>query len=324
MSKRLVAIEPDDGKTLYVTWQTSDTCNYRCSYCNEGNWGGRQPNIDLTGYQATIGPLIVHQLSRGYDRVKLFLSGGEPTHWPILRDICHWFDDITAMKTTKAINTNLSRPLSWWEQHHTLFDDVVASYHPGWAKHDRFMENIIYLQDKVNYLAVRIMMAEESWDEMLCIADQIWDALDNVWLEYVPILDEMSPSTKPYAYRDDAKQQWFKHTSTRCKQLRAKPNNRVGNTVTMERYADGTLQSVNSNRLIADGLNFFRGWQCDVGSSINIGINGDVTFATCGQGATIGNINRHEMNWEDFTSIVCDKSHCHCGTDICIPKRRLT
>lgn len=324
MYRDLIAIEPDEGRTLYVTWQTSDVCNYRCAYCNEGNWGGRQANIDLGSYKRSLEPLISLQLSTDYDRVKLFLSGGEPTHWPILHDVCDWFTEMTNGRTTVAINTNLSRPLSWWENNHQLFDDVIASYHPGWTKYHRFLQNACYLQDKINYLAIRLMMQEERWDEMLDIGQSIWDAMDNVWLEHVPILDEMSPLTKPYSYRDPAKHNWFNQTSVRHKEMRSKPKNRIGNTVTLEVYSDGTTRPVNSNRLTAERLNFFTGWQCDIGTSINIAINGDVTFATCGQGGIIGNINDGHALVSQHTSITCRKQHCHCGTDICIPKRRIS
>jgi len=91
----------------------------------------------------------------------------------------------------------------------------------------------------------------------------------------------------------------------------------------MEHYDDGTVQPLNSNRLVAEKRNFFRGWQCDIGCSINIAINGDVTLASCGQSGVIGNIGR-PMDMGDLPrSITCAKDHCHCGTDICIPKRAL-
>ena len=43
----LIAIEPDKNEQgISITWQVSDVCNFRCSYCNEGNWGGKRPNSD--------------------------------------------------------------------------------------------------------------------------------------------------------------------------------------------------------------------------------------------------------------------------------------
>ena len=39
--KRLTKIIPAKEKWLSIVWQVNDFCNFRCTYCNEGNWGGR-------------------------------------------------------------------------------------------------------------------------------------------------------------------------------------------------------------------------------------------------------------------------------------------
>lgn len=317
----LRAIEWEGSKVLNITWQTSDVCNYRCGYCNPGNYGGKQPNDDHTTYTENLERILRKFEQDGYSKVKLFLSGGEPTHWRVLHEVCDWLNSRLPERLTIAVNTNLSRPLSWWKEHHRMFDDVVASYHPGWVKHERFMENALYLQDRVNYLAIRVMMAEEHWHDMMRASSEIWDRMDNVFLEHVPILDEMSRDANPYQYKDEAKVAWLNSYGTRIKQNRAKPDNRIGSSIALEHYDDGHTQPVNSNRLVAEKRNFFRGWQCDIGCSINIAINGDVTLASCGQSGTIGNIGI-PMDIRDLPgSITCAKDHCHCGTDICIPKR---
>lgn len=322
--RHLKAIEWEGDKVLNITWQTSDVCNYRCSYCNPGNYGGVQPNTAIKTYTDNLDRMISRMERDGYTKVKLFLSGGEPTHWTILGDVCDWFETRLPGRVTIGVNTNLSRPLSWWRKNHRMFDDVVASYHPEWVKHERFLENALYLQDRVNYLAVRIMMLEERWHDMMRASEEIWDKMDNVYLEHVPILDEMSRDTDPYSYSDPAKVAWLMSYGTRIKQNRAKPPNRIGSVSTKEIYDDGHTQPVNSNRLLAEKRNFFKGWQCDIGCSINIGIGGDITMASCGQSGVIGYINRPMRMGDMPSSIICGKDHCHCGTDICIPKRMLS
>lgn len=323
-ARELRAIEWEGSKMLTITWQTSDVCNYRCGYCNPGNYGGTQPNLDIAAYRENLDLILSHFENDGYDKVKLFLSGGEPTHWQILGDVYSYLSNRLPGRLTMAVNTNLSRPLSWWKDNHRMFDDVVASYHPGWVKHERFMENALYLQDRVNYLAIRVMMAEDHWQEMIDASSEIWDRMDNVHLEHVPILDEMSTNANPYAYKDEHRVAWLMSYGTRIKQERSKPPNRIGAAYVMEHYSDGHTQPVNSNRITAEKRNFFKGWQCDIGSSINIAINGDITLASCGQSGVIGNIGR-PLHLEDLPrSITCGRTHCHCGTDICIPKRMLS
>lgn len=319
--KDLTAIEWSDNPVLFITWQVSDVCNYRCDYCNEGNWGGAQPNTQVEVYQQNLELILAKMAMQGYRKIKLFLSGGEPTHWQGLIPMLDWFNHRPGWAVTTAVNTNLSRPLVWWEHYYHKFDDVVASYHPGWAKHDNFLNVARFLQTRVNYLAVRMMMSEDHWDAQLKRADEIYGSLDNVFLEYVPILAEMSRTTEPYNYQDQHKVAWLQQNNLRIKQNATKPNNRVGGTGTLERYSDGTVQPVNSNRIAAEKHNFFQGWQCDIGSSINIATNGDITLASCGISGVIGNINS-SINLDNMpTTITCSKYHCHCGTDICIPKR---
>ena len=318
---QLQQIAWSEDPVLFITWQTSDVCNYRCGYCNQGNWGGDQPNEAVHIYQHNLSLLLDKMKHQGYSRIKLFLSGGEPTHWQGMIPMLQWFRSLSGWAVTVAVNTNLSRPTVWWERFYHHFDDVVASYHPEWVKHELFLTNAQYLSTRVNYLAVRMMMAENHWQDQIRSADEIYDALPNVYLEYVPILGEMSTSAVPYVYEDAGKAAWLQQHNLRVKDTEPKPRNRVGGTATIERWSDGTAQPVNSNRLAAESHNFFEGWQCDIGSSINIAINGDITLASCGQSGVIGNINS-EISMDDLpASITCAKHHCHCGTDICIPKR---
>jgi len=308
---------------LSITWQTSDLCNFRCDYCNPGNYGGQQLNLQTDVYKDNLARILDHFGTLGYTQVKLFLSGGEPSLWKPLPAIYQCLSDLLPNALTVAINTNLSRPLAWWQHNYHMFDDVVCSYHPGWAQHDNFVSVAQYLQTRVNYLAVRMMMSETHWESQLSRADEIYDSLDNVYLEYVPILAEMSTAAHPYDYIDQKKVKWLHENNLRIKQNAPKPDNRIGTAAILEHYSNGTVQPLNSNRLAAERLNFFSGWQCDIGSSINIAINGDITLASCGISGIIGNINKKLEIDHMLSSVICNKHHCHCGTDICIPKRIL-
>ena len=43
MGRKLIAIEAPE-QYLAITWQVNNFCNFRCSYCNPGNWAGENPN----------------------------------------------------------------------------------------------------------------------------------------------------------------------------------------------------------------------------------------------------------------------------------------
>jgi organic radical activating enzyme len=318
---QLTAIQWRGRPILNITWQVSDFCNYRCGYCNPGNYSGRHRNTNHDRYLGNLLNIIDHYDKTGSLQVKLFLSGGEPSLWQSLHAVYEALNARRPGGLTVAINTNLSRGVEWWRDNHHMFDDVVASYHPTWVKHDRFLETAQFLQTRVDYLAIRMMMYEPHWDDMLRASEEIWSNMGNVWLEHVPILDEMNSNARPYQYQDPDKITWLRHNGLRHKETLPKPPNRLWIDWLDECYDDGTRQVLNSNRLVAEQRNFFRGWSCDIGYSVNIAINGDVTLATCGQSGCMGNINQELRfdNWRD--SLICAKDHCHCGTDICIPKR---
>ena len=81
MDKKLIGIK-SEVPYLAVTWQVNNFCNFRCSYCNSGNWSGENKNdTDLVKYIANLKVIIDKYKSVGYNDFKFFFSGGEPTLW---------------------------------------------------------------------------------------------------------------------------------------------------------------------------------------------------------------------------------------------------
>jgi organic radical activating enzyme len=124
----LVKILPGENKYLNVTWQVNNWCNYKCSYCNEGNWSGTHKNEDTDKYIDFLDKLITRFQFKGYESFKFFFSGGEPVYWKPLLEVAEFIHK-KCDKPLLAINTNLSNSLSWWEKNYHYFQDVVASYH---------------------------------------------------------------------------------------------------------------------------------------------------------------------------------------------------
>ena len=144
----LVRILPGENKYLSVTWQVNNWCNYKCSYCNEGNWSGTHKNEDTDKYIQFLDKLITRFQYKGYDSFKFFFSGGEPVYWKPLLEIAEFIHE-KCDKPLLAINTNLSNSLMWWKKNYHYFQDVVASYHIEFVNHDRYLENAKFLQDKI-------------------------------------------------------------------------------------------------------------------------------------------------------------------------------
>jgi molybdenum cofactor biosynthesis enzyme MoaA len=147
--RELVKIDANQ-QYLDVVWQVSNFCNFKCSYCNPGNYSGDNSNDNnLLVYIDNLKLITDKYLALGYKNFKFFFSGGEPTLWRNLVPICEWIRE-NLPNTIIAVNTNFSRPLTWWKKHHHLFDDVVASFHVEFSDKETYAKNAKFMCDKLN------------------------------------------------------------------------------------------------------------------------------------------------------------------------------
>jgi organic radical activating enzyme len=320
MDLQLTAVEVNQPY-LAVTWQVSDFCNFKCSYCNPGNWGGKYRNEDnVDTYIKNLTVIINKYRDAGYKDFKFFFSGGEPTAWKNFLPICEWLRT-ELPNCTLAVNTNLSRPLAWWETHYKLFDDVVASFHIEFADKEKYFENTLFLCDKVNYLSSKMLMHDDRFWEVVEYGESLKQRLPNYFIEWTPLFDEISVNAGPWQYNDPEKTKWINEHNIETKYTIPKPYKKT-NAVSFSKWSNGTRTPINSNDIIVKGQNFFQGWNCKIGDSVFINPKGDVSMASCGQGEQIGHI-LHNVEGVGPREIICNKHHCVCGTDIIIPKFKL-
>jgi organic radical activating enzyme len=317
--RKLLEVYPKQ-KYLAITWQVSDNCNYKCSYCNPGNWGRLHKNDNnKIHYIENLKQIIDNYKSHGYNAFKLYLSGGEPTIWKNLIPVVEFFKSYTPNNTI-AINTNLSRATSWWKKYYHLFDDIVASFHIEQVDKERYFKNSLFLCDKINYMCNKLLMHDERFWEVVEYGEMLKDKLPGYFIEWTPLFDEMSANAKPWEYKDQTKVDWLQnHQQLEIKFAPNKPHNE-SLAISYGRWSDGSDQFMNSNEVIIGRQNFFEGWNCDIGDSVFINPAGIITMASCGVSGVVGNIlsNVDEIR---PTTVVCNKFHCVCGTDIIIPKR---
>lgn len=317
MGKKLIAIIAPEPY-LAVTWQVNNFCNFKCSYCNPGNWGGSHRNDDnLDVYIKNLEIIIERYKKVGYKHYKFFFSGGEPTAWKNFIPICQWLRE-KLPDCTLAVNTNLSRPLAWWEKHYHLFDDIVASFHVEFSDKEKYKENNIFLCDKVNYLCTKMLMHEERFWEVVEYGNHLKEVMPNYFIEWTPLFDEMSVNAGPWQYKDPEKKTFIDTHNVEMNFTLPKPY-KESKAVSFNKYDDQSKSATNSNKIIVNGENFFKGWLCNVGDAIFINPTGEVSLASCGQGDKVGHILQ-DISSVGPKKIICGKEHCHCGTDIIIPK----
>ncbi len=313
--KEVFAPEP----YLAITWQVNNFCNFSCSYCNPGNWAGDNPNNgNLDVYIKNLDEIVKRYKKAGYKNFKFFFSGGEPTAWRNFIPICEWIYE-NMPYATLAVNTNLSRPLKWWQKHAYLFDDIVASFHVEQCNKERYEENSIWLCENVNYLSTKILLHEEKFWECVEFAEHLKTVMPNYFVEWTPLYDELSHVTGPWKYSDPKHVKFIEEHNIESHQSVPKPNKRTEMTVSYNRYDDGTEQVCNANDIIVKSQNFFSGWKCNVGDCIFINPVGTMSLASCGMGGDVGHILEDIKNVGP-KQITCYKEMCMCGTDIIIPK----
>lgn len=316
MSK-LLKITPKSDPYMSLTWQVNNFCNFQCSYCNPGNWkGDNRNNKNLDVYKKNVRNIFKQYQDRGYKNFKIFYSGGEPTYWENLIPLTEFLKD-EIENLTVAINTNLSRPLPWWEKHYYLFDDIVASFHIEFCKQDRYVENAIFLCDKVDYLCTKMLMHDQRFWEVVEFGKRIRNEVPNYNLEWTPLFDEMSVNAGPWKYSDKDKEQFLEQAQFETVMTIPKPY-RSNDAISLAHYKD-RIEPVNSNKIISDRQNFFKGWRCFVDDSLFINPIGNISSASCGVGNNHGNILDESLSF-NLSPVICSKMHCHCGTDIIIPK----
>lgn len=316
----LIAIKPLNQPYVSITWQVNNFCNYKCKYCNPGNWSGdmNAPH-DFDKIVQNMSIIIDSYKSKGYQAFKFYFSGGEPTVWKNLIPLIKWLKE-NIDDPQIGVNTNLSRSLNWWKDHYNLFHDVVASFHIDFADKERFYNNLVFLQDKVNYLCARMMMQEDRFQEVIDYGNMIKVNLSNYALEWVPLFDDISVNVGPWKYSEDWMYDFFKTNTYEQIQKLDKPPPSKYSCVSKEVYKSGAEKIFNGNRITAERRNFFSGWKCHVDESIFINNQGRVSFASCGQGPTVGNIyDKIELLSEP---IICKKYQCTCGTDMIITKEK--
>jgi organic radical activating enzyme len=314
----LLKITPMAEPYATITWQVNNFCNFQCSYCNPGNWAGdNRNNGALDTYKQNVRNIFQQYQDRGYKYFKIFYSGGEPTHWENFIPLTEYLKEELGDSLTVAVNTNLSRPLRYWEQHYHLFDDIVASFHVEFSKKDRYIENAQFLCDKVDYLCTKMLMHEERFWEVKEFGERVRKEVPNYNLEWTPLFDEMSVNAGPWEYKDPAKVEFLEQAQFESVQTIPKPY-RQNKAISNAHYDTG-IEPVNSNKIIAARQNFFSGWKCFVDDALFINPRGDISSASCGVGNNHGNILDKDLTF-DLQPVICSKQHCHCGTDIIIPK----
>ena len=323
--KQLVEITHNKLKLLRIQYTLSDICNYKCWYCFPGSNTGITRWPDINVIKVNLARLINYYLeSKIVDKVQLNLLGGEPTLWPDLGEFIEYISLNT--KCTISVQTNASRTLRWWEKYGQYFDHVGISIHHERVDIDH-ISNVasILVSKKVSVLAV-VLMDHTAWDKCIGLVDDLKKTKTKFMVLAKPI-----HINGVINYTTEQKK-YLNVSLKRIPSLKILWQNRILYKEIMKYKAifdDGSKVKIDSEHyFILNGLNKFKGWECNLGVNfIAISKFGEVT-GTCLQ-RLYGMDTFYNVNDIDFVKkfnpvikpVICEKNTCLCAGETSLPKR---
>lgn len=316
--KRIIKITQKE-KYLYIYWQLTDLCNYRCNYCN--------PSLHLGKVAKGIRPgsptneeilLFLDKLENIYLKnfdYKLYcnLSGGEPTLHPLFPTVLERLKKYQIISVT----TNCSRGISWWKNLSVLPYEVQISLHPEFTKIDKINEVASFLSENNVNLFFNLMCDPGHWDQTLELYEKLDTSFKNkVVPKVLNRMDTPRDNRPPWDYTEK-QQEWMKNLQTfylSNRHIKFSPFSLRSDI----HYDDGSQEIYeNVSQLTIKKLNMHYNWKCSAGTrAINIDFDGKVYAGICKE-KFLGRLTDFKL-LDDY--VTCSKIYCICPGDMRLEK----
>jgi len=303
---------PDD--LLLINYAVHNVCNYKCWYCfpgsNEGDF--RWPDYNLVA-DNLIHLIKYYQNTINKTRFQLDLLGGEPTLWPKLGNFLKRIKEEFGDNISIGITTNGSRSFHWWFENSKYFDKVLISVHPADAdpKHISQVADLIYENKKI--VDVTILMDPNKWDRCQKILKILKKSRRRWSIQTSQIIHDT------IIYTDEQKK-YLKNYLKRIPNLFwFIKNNKHHNYSTKLFFNNGKTKKVRKNFLLINRLNFFKGWDCNIGiDNLTIHFTGEIV-GSCGEKLfnLDFNYNLYDRDFKEkflptIRSTTCNRINCLC------------
>lgn len=309
---------------LRIEYMPGNLCNYRCNYCFPGSNKGDKQWPDINIVKQNLGHLLTHYQKYGKTKSNIFIVGGEPTLWKELENLCSYlksnFDIIIEM------SSNGSRKLHWWEKNAKFFDHVGISVHNDYVNLDHIINVCDCLYEAGVFVNADVLIDPKNYEKCLYNVEYLkkskfeWPIIAKVvhfngehryssdQLEY------FNNSIKRYPPAD-----WYYSTSKKEQRQ-----------VTILKDSNEKLVVNDDNWLTRNKLNYFRGWECNLGVDlIKIFPDGRIT-GNCQQVLYKNNFhfNLYNKNFvevfnPEVVPVTCTKSICVCSEEMVCNKRKI-
>jgi organic radical activating enzyme len=301
---------------LRIEFMLGNICNYRCSYCfpgsNEGDLPWAEPEIVIKHFDH----LLRHYINHGKIKFNLYLVGGETTLWRGMEEFCTHIKknfDISI-----EVSTNATRSVRWWRENGSVFDHVGISVHSEEANPDHIIQVADTLFELGVFVNADVLMAPDNFDkckenlEKLKSSKHPWPIIaKGVYYNGSHRYDDTQLEFLEQPFKRIPPMDWYHQTHKKIP------------TQTVLKYQDGKTETLEGDGyLIANDLNRFYGWQCNLGvDTIKIFADGKIT-GNCQQ--VLYGLKEHyslydpnfvEVFAPEIKPVMCSKLICPCAKE---------
>ena len=298
----IVNSNPDCG---IMTFFIHNTCNFKCSYCNEEHYGGSHRWPEGQTWDNYLD--LIDDMKEKNKYLYIELLGGEPTLWPKFHEFVEYISD---KNTFIEYETNGSRTLRYWNKLKPHQATAHFSWHNEFTDDEHYLDVLEIMQDKVDCTAV-LMMVPKAFDRARRMYDRIVQR--GLRIEVIPKYTRINISRSGYMEYDEEQHKWLTtHYYNEMKRNSIDWNLRVDADVNGERVKLATM--------INQGMYRFKGWTCTAGiKRLFVDVDGEIYRCTKQVGGSLGNIN---TVWQlPTTNITCDTDKdCACKLETIISK----
>ncbi len=282
-------MEQDKTKHVEFEWLIHYKCNYRCSYCFfDGKWE------DVERFNKYLSPekwiKAWMRVSRGYEYVRLLITGGEPFIYPSFIELLKELSKYFSIGFDTNLSCNKEQLIDF--VNNTVISNISLglSFHPAFSNFETFLEKALFLKENgVNNICVQYVAHPLQLEQMGYFQNRFME--NGLYFIPLPFRGKYNGKDYPNAFRDEEKKMLYTSTSN----LNEEHKERVKNHLN---------QVVSKNKLCTAGLLYAR-------------VDNDGTVYRCGHYATnsrngtIGNLFNENFRLlkEPFP---CEQEVCPC------------
>lgn len=332
-----IAIENRDyDDLLSIDIYLTNVCNYSCHYCHPGlNEGDKRfpSNYDL--FVKNVDHLLtVYKQHFNKKRIKIELSGGEPTLWPNIGNFAKHLKNNHPEIICISITTNASRTIRWWKENAKHFDEVHISLHSeGNPQHIIDVADHVY-NNTESHVAVNVILDPTNWEQCIKYLNIVVDH-PTPWLVKSWLLVQGA------TVRSDYTKEQLVEFDNRVKKIPTEEYiRRMENkgfiskpSITKMIFDDNSIEDFTKLTLKRmPGDNNYKGWSCNIGVDRMSLMFGNL-IASCGANYLFNLENPLSLYDESFVNdfkpeiikpTICRELVCGgCTKDLRVPKKRL-